>query len=71
MCDGQCAVTFTVLVPHVPVTMQVRDKGAEKHKGFGFVTFALPEDAQRAVDELNNTSLAGRKLQVGANISAE
>lgn len=42
----------------------VRDKGATKHKGFGFVTYALQEDADRAAAELNGKPLAGRKLQV-------
>ena len=43
----------------------VRDKGALHHKGCGFVQYAVPEDAQRAVEELNGKPLAGRKLQVG------
>lgn len=42
----------------------VRDKGAPKHKGCGFVQYALPEDAQRAVEEMNGKVLGGRKLQV-------
>lgn len=42
----------------------VREKGAKKHKGFGFVQFAIPEDAERAVEELNNKQVAGRKLLV-------
>ena len=27
----------------------IKEKGAKKHKGFGFVEFALPEDAERAI----------------------
>lgn len=42
----------------------VRDKGAAKHKGVGFVQYAVPEDAQRVVQELNGKVLGGRKLQV-------
>mmetsp|Transcript_3372 Transcript_3372/g.9016 ORF Transcript_3372/g.9016 Transcript_3372/m.9016 type:complete len:592 (-) Transcript_3372:658-2433(-) len=42
----------------------VRDKGAPKHKGCGFVQYALPEDAQRALQEMNGRMLGGRKLQV-------
>ncbi|PNH02383.1 putative RNA-binding protein C4F6.14, partial [Tetrabaena socialis] len=41
----------------------VRVKGQPKHRGFGFVQFALPEDAERAVGELNGKNLCGRKLQ--------
>jgi nucleolar protein 4 len=31
---------------------------------FGFVQFALPEDAQRAVEELGGRTVSGRKLQL-------
>jgi nucleolar protein 4 len=31
----------------------VRQKGDAKHKGFGFVVFSLPEDAERAVEALH------------------
>ncbi|BDA47944.1 probable RNA-binding protein 28 [Coccomyxa sp. Obi] len=42
-------------------------KGAGKHhKGCGFVTFALQEDAQRAIKELNGQKLGGRTIQVEA-----
>ena len=42
----------------------IRQKGQQQHKGYGFVHFALLEDAQRAVDELSNTRLGGRTIQV-------
>jgi RNA recognition motif-containing protein len=42
----------------------VRDKGAEEHKGFGYVTFALPDDASAAVTSLQHHKMDGRKLQV-------
>ena len=42
----------------------VQQKGQEKHKGYGFVQFAIPEDADRAVTELHNTLLGDRKIQV-------
>lgn len=42
----------------------VREKGKETHKGFGFVQFALQEDAERAVQDLNNRTVGGKKLQV-------
>ena len=36
----------------------------DKHKGFGFVQFALEEDAVRAVQELHGTKLAGRVIKL-------
>jgi len=42
----------------------VRDKGAARHKGCGYVQYAVPEDAQRVVQELNGKLLGGRKLLV-------
>ena len=43
----------------------VKDKDEKKHKGFGFVEFALPEDAERAISELQGKEVGGRKLKVG------
>jgi nucleolar protein 4 len=42
----------------------VREKDAPKHRGFGFVVYALQEDAEKSVKELNGRALHGRKLQV-------
>lgn len=42
----------------------VRVKDQPKHRGFGFVQYSLPEDAERAVTECNGKRLKGRKLQV-------
>ncbi|WBW72832.1 major poly(A) binding protein Pabp/Pab1 [Schizosaccharomyces osmophilus] len=42
----------------------VKDQ-ADKPRGFGFVNFANHEDAERAVDELNDTEINGKKLYVG------
>jgi RNA recognition motif-containing protein len=40
------------------------DREGGRSRGFGFVEFGSPEDAQRAIAELNGHSLEGRALQV-------
>ncbi|OCT89304.1 RNA-binding protein 28 [Xenopus laevis] len=40
----------------------VREKGAEKCRGFGYVTFSMVEDAQRAMKEIKEYE--GRKIEV-------
>ncbi len=42
----------------------VLDPHTKTSKGYGFVTFADPEDAQAATIELNDTVLDGRKIKV-------
>lgn len=42
----------------------VTDPKTKVSKGYGFVTFADPEDAQAAATELNNSVLDGRKIKV-------
>lgn len=37
----------------------VRPKGQEKHRGFGFVQFAIPEDAERAVADMSGKDVGG------------
>ncbi len=41
------------------ISMSVMDE-----RGFGFIEFGKEEDAQRAIEELNDTEFAGRKLVV-------
>jgi hypothetical protein len=36
----------------------------KRHKGIAFVQFAIPEDAERALEELNGREVAGRRLKV-------
>lgn len=42
----------------------VQDKGKDDHKGYAFVTFALADDAKKAVQQLANHRLKGSKLKV-------
>lgn len=42
----------------------VTDKETKQCKGYGFVTFADAEDAQRAKEDFSNTLLQGRKIKV-------
>lgn len=42
----------------------VLDKDTKESKGYGFVTFADVEDAQRALEELNGASLQGKKIRL-------
>ena len=40
------------------------DYETEKHRGFAFVEFELPEDAQAAIENMNDSELYGRTLRV-------
>lgn len=42
----------------------VKEKGQQRHKGYGYVQFALQEDAERAVEELHGRALQGRAIKV-------
>ncbi|KAJ8113795.1 hypothetical protein OPT61_g4160 [Boeremia exigua] len=42
----------------------VLDKETKESKGYGFVTFADVEDAQRALEELNGATLQGKKIRL-------
>lgn len=48
----------------VEETVIVKDKFSNRPKGFGFVTFEKDEDADKAIAELNEYELNGRKLAV-------
>src|SRR5512133_893895 len=40
------------------------DRMSGRPRGFGFVTMSTPEEAQKAIDALNNTPLDGRNITV-------
>ena len=42
----------------------VIDPATKQSKGYGFVTFADAEDAQRALDEFNGQTFKGRKMKI-------
>jgi RNA recognition motif-containing protein len=42
----------------------IKDKFSGRSKGFGFVTFVNEEDGDKAISELNEHELNGRKLTV-------
>lgn len=42
----------------------IQDKYSGRSKGFGFVTFANAESAQKAITEMNGKELEGRALKV-------
>ena len=39
------------------------DYQTEKHRGFAFIEFELPEDAQAAIDNMHDSELYGRTLR--------
>ncbi len=42
----------------------VMDRATNRSKGFGFVEMKTEEDAQKAIKELSETDLGGRKIVV-------
>ncbi|KAJ1458202.1 hypothetical protein M885DRAFT_418507, partial [Pelagophyceae sp. CCMP2097] len=40
------------------------DRETQRSRGFGFVSFADPRDAQAAADGMNDTELDGRRIYV-------
>lgn len=57
--------TFADIGP-VRSAFLVTQKGQQRHKGIAFVQYAIPEDADRAAEELHGKELNGRKLKVSS-----
>ena len=53
----------TLPIPHRTVFL-VRKKGQDRHLGYGFVTYALLDDAKRAVEDMDGKQICGRSVQV-------
>ena len=61
--DAELNETFSAIGP-VRHAFVVKDNRNGRHKGYGFVQYALQEDAERAVEDLHGTELGGRKIKV-------
>lgn len=48
----------------VTETNLMMDRTTGRPRGFGFITMATPEEAQKAIEALNGSSLGGRTLTV-------
>ena len=48
----------------VTETNLMMDRTTGRPRGFGFITMSTPEEAQKAIDSLNGSTLDGRALTV-------
>ncbi len=51
-------------VANVTSVSLISERDSGRSKGFAFVEMATPEDAQKAIDELNGKDLGGRTIRV-------
>ena len=58
-----------VFSPYGEITdaIVMSDKFTGRSKGFGFVTFAKNEDAEKAISELNEKDVQGRNIKVSVS----
>jgi RNA recognition motif-containing protein len=62
--DDAALMELFASVGTVESASAVRDPGSGRARGFGFVEMASDEEAQRAIERLNNTELEGRTIVV-------
>ena len=55
---------FCGAVGEITDSIVMRDRETGRSRGFGFVTFASPDDAASAVEQLNEGDLDGRRVKV-------
>ncbi len=55
---------FFAAVGTVESATVIMDRMSGRSKGFGFVEMATPEDAKKAIEELNGKDLDGRNIIV-------
>jgi cold-inducible RNA-binding protein len=61
--DKSLAQHFSQIGP-VKEAIIIKDRETKKSRGFGFVTFENDQDAQRAIQELDNSTLDGKIIKV-------
>ncbi|KAJ4890869.1 RNA-binding (RRM/RBD/RNP motifs) family protein [Raphanus sativus] len=61
--NAQLEEAFSDVGP-VRLCFMVTNKGSNEHRGFAFVKFALPEDANRAIELKNGSTVGGRRVTV-------